>query len=281
MEEASVELLLGADLEHPSEMDLAGLGSACQVLRALRASRTRPLFDERRVVGRVVPVDGGFELESAQGRARLAGELGELASFAGRDVVAFGHAPSEGRFELRRVHEFKARTLELFTMTHCPYGRAAEKALLTHLSATAPNAESPRVEIRYILYEREGTDGARHIEALHGEDEIQETLVQLVVRDTYPWLHHEYVLQRCDSAEPWEALVRRIGLSDADVELVRTRIHDEREALLRAELDYATRTYGVRDGSPTYVWEGEIAPALNVVPGFGAVRIESPSSCSS
>lgn len=282
--EHTSNLLSLVDLDDLDPDSKLALRTAQSVNAKLAWSKANPIYDPLTLGGSLVADDGGIVLRTEQGVARVIGELAaELASFGGRDVVATGFVKTAGEMEVTRFAELKPDTLELFSMAHCPFGKRAERAVIEFLR-TLPERERPMLEVRYIFYEKPSADAgaAPTYTALHGEKEVHESLVQMLIRDLLPWMFHDYLLARVESDAPWQELAAKVGIAPDDVALIEQRAAAERDELIRAELDYATHRHAIRDGSPTYVWEGRVVQDVRSVSAFRSLTFDSPAAtCSS
>jgi len=283
MAEKSAELLGLTDVDNLGDDAKLALKTAQALNAKLAVAKQNPLYDPRTFAGKLVEHDGALELEAEEGRARIRGELSdELASWKDRSVVAAGYVKAAGELEVTHFVELKQNTLELFTMADCPYGKQAESSLIQYVRGLPKVRLPPQIEVRYIFYERPPSepDGKPTYWSLHGEKEIQETLVQILIRDMFPWLLQDYLLERTTSGAPWEEIAKKLGLGEADLDVIRIRAKDERDELIRAEYEYATKNFGIRDGSPAYVWEGRTVSDIRSLKAFEGLEFTSPT-CSS
>ncbi|MCD6417185.1 hypothetical protein J7M00_00170 [bacterium] len=73
--------------------------------------------------------------------------------------------------------------LELFVMSKCPYGARAETQLFNLISQHPEIAENIDIEIHYILnYDEEADNFA----SLHGKNEVDEDIRQMIIKKYYP-----------------------------------------------------------------------------------------------
>jgi len=85
----------------------------------------------------------------------------------------------------------------------------------------------------------------------------------MVIRDHYPALLKSYIRARAAALHtPWPLLAEQVGLSKMNIADIQGLITTQRQSLIRSEYDYATSRYAIFDGSPNYVWEGEIIREL-------------------
>lgn len=255
------------------DSDLAALSAESRVALALAKSvnaklteaRQRPQYAELTIAGTVKSVDKRFFLDTPKGGFELMGPVApNVAALVGRSIRATGSHRLPGGFELARFVERHVNTLEVFTMSQCPFGKRALASLIDRVRSE-PSA--PRLDVHYIFYRLDGAPaGSPQYTSLHGDAEIEEDLVQIVVRDTYPDRFQGYIVERSGSDAPWAEVLRKAGLGAAEEAYVRERITNERETLIAAEYAYVFGVHGIRDGSPTFVWESERIDDLNTLP---------------
>ncbi len=162
--------------------------------------------------------------------------------------------------------------LDVFVMSYCPFAQAAEAGLLNYLNAM-PAGQSFEIEIHYIFY-KTIQDGTIVYTCLHGEKEVQENLVQMMIRDLAPEYFHLYLLARIGSRAPWQELAAGVGLTQAEIEHIQTAIELLRDELIEREYAVTTQTYKIYDGSPAYVWNGERIKNLTDIGVFKDLQFE-------
>lgn len=252
---------------------------ARSVQTKLRAARENPVWDAVIVSGALARVDSTWVVRTDSGAVRL--DLSNMSpvapELAGRVVVAKGAVRKPDVVDVLRLFERKSNTLEVFVMSLCPFGRKTEKEILTRVQGAAPGA-APVVEVRYIFY-NETPGRGRSYASMHGEKEIAEDLVQIVIREDFPKAYHRYLLLRADSDEPWATLASRAGLDFSAIRRIEQRVRNERKALIDREYEYVAGTHDVYDRSPSYVWEGRVVRNLQSVPFF-ADAVRDSASCS-
>ncbi|HLP83399.1 MAG TPA: hypothetical protein VK157_03535, partial [Phycisphaerales bacterium] len=117
---------------------------------------------------------------------------------------------------------------------------------------------------------------------LHGESELRENLVQMVIRDTFPANFAAYVLARgADLHADWRVIAAAAGLTPAEAAVVDARMTSDRNALIAAEFEYVSQTLGVIDGSPSFFWESQRIGDLASVRAFEAIDLAASGSCGS
>ena len=116
--------------------------------------------------------------------------------------------------------------LDLFVMSHCPYGIEAELALLPYVKE---NQDKVNLNIYYIADEME--DGS--FESMHGVAEVDEDIRQLVISKLYPKQFYDYLLQRADNYynDNWKEPAGNLGIDINLVEQVSSK--EETKMLFR------------------------------------------------
>ncbi len=284
MNERTAEIVNAADIDDLAPKDRLALRVVQSVNAKISEARGRPIWDPVTLTGIVAERDGKLLLTAGDETREVLGEKApELRAALGKPVVATGLVEAPWKLTLTRFVERRDRVLELFTMSHCPFGRQAVGALIRHIQGFPSDGGAPRLEIRYIFYrEPPAEPGGRPVyTALHGEPELVENLLQMLLRDMYPpEVLQGYLLLRQQDAGDWERLVPELGLTGEHIEVLRERLALEREALIEAEYAYVSGTCGILDGSPTYAWEGEIVPDIRAIDAFASLDRLS-STCTS
>jgi hypothetical protein len=161
----------------------------------------------------------------------------------------------------------------------CPFGQSAETKLYSFLEGTNV-VQKPKLEIHYLFYKQQ-KDGRDLFTSLHGEDEITENLVQIVIRDRFPPLFEHYVRQRANGGHlPWRKLLEQVGLAKPTIDEIEATITSQRDSLIQAEYNFVTGQYGIYDGSPSYVWESERVMDLAKIEPFKGLSGFSGEPCS-
>ncbi|MBL7206132.1 MAG: thioredoxin domain-containing protein [Candidatus Aenigmarchaeota archaeon] len=159
-------------------------------------------------------------------------------------------------------------TVELFVMTHCPYGTQSEKGIIPTLKTLGDSVDA---KIRFVHY------------FMHGDKEEQETYRQVCIREDQPEKFLAYLecfLEDDDSS-------RCLSETGIDTEVLSTCMENS-AADYYAQDSAISEGYGVR-GSPTLVVNGQIAnsarssaaylaticSAFNVVPENCAAKLSS------
>lgn len=137
--------------------------------------------------------------------------------------------------EIKSVAKSDKPVVELFIMTHCPFGTQAEKGILPALSSIGSKAD---VKIRFVHY------------FMHGDKEEQETYQQLCIREEQKDKFVKYLqcfLEASDSA----GCLTKTGIDKTKLDAC---IKDKAKAYYAADSELSKK-YGVQ-GSPTLVING-------------------------
>ncbi|MEA3306156.1 MAG: hypothetical protein U9Q34_00020 [Elusimicrobiota bacterium] len=108
----------------------------------------------------------------------------------------------------------KPRTLELFTMSQCPYGVMAENSLMEAVEKKLI-APKTKVKIRYIADGSKGKDGKINFKSLHGPAEWEENVRQLFIAEKFPDKLFAYLTERNKNVKStqWEVAAKAAGIS--------------------------------------------------------------------
>lgn len=213
--------------------------------------------------------------------------VASLRSLVGKRAIIKGYVKSPGAIDLVSAAPVLENTLELVVMSQCPFGVKAADAVIEYLKSpgnlTAGAATPPSLSIRYLFYKRheQGSDGKPQIIwwSLHGEGEVEENLVQIVIRDTFADRFRDYVQRRAHSpTAAWQDLASQVGFAANEIAMIAGHIKDNRAKIIESEHVYVSTTLGVNDGSPTFAWESQIVTSVNKVPVFKAIDL-SKGSC--
>jgi hypothetical protein len=278
--EKSIGVLKSIDPENLNSNAKMAFKVVKSLAEKLEYTQKNPIWDIVKYSGRVFEENGLWFIKGAQGSYQIVGnKLEELRKINSRDIIAYGFVKVKDQIEITRFVERKDNTLEVFVMSSCPFAQQAEWSIINFLKDYSEKSK-PTVEIHYILYEKKG-NGHEIFTSLHGEEEVGEDLVQIVIRDVYSKFFYAYLLGRVrDPNIPWDKLSATIGLNHEEIVSIKHTIANERERLLQKEHDYVTGTYGIYDGSPAFVWEGEKTTDIGKVVAFKGLSISSAQDCS-
>jgi len=122
--------------------------------------------------------------------------------------------------------------VELFIMTHCPYGTQAEKGFLPAVKALGGSVDA---KIRFVHY------------FMHGDEEEAETYTQICIREEQSTKFYDYLecfLEDSDSAR----CLTKVGINKANLDIC---VKDKAKDYYADDSDLSNK-YGVQ-GSPTLV----------------------------
>jgi len=275
--EKSLEVVRAVSPDNLSPDDKTALKVMKSLADKTDAARNNPVRDEIKISGMISEENGSLFISGPGFRHTVTGKHTEAIKerMNGKSVVMHGVVKVRDQIEATRVLVRKKNTLEVFVMSQCPFARKAETSLIS-FTDTLPDDQKPDISIRYIFYFRDNKFGS-----MHGEPEVMENLVQMLVRDDFREHFHPYLLRRNeDGKTPWQELAKEIGMSDEAVQGIGDKIAAEREKLIRAEYNYAAGTYGITDRSPTYVWESEIIPDIRKIGMFEGLVFSTEEKCS-
>jgi hypothetical protein len=130
--------------------------------------------------------------------------------------------------------------LEVYTMSLCPYGQQALKQLIGRVRNEGLKIS---LKVRYITKFRK-----YGIDSLHGDDEIDENIKQLIIQKYYPDKFFDYLLARQGST--FEKAAKKSSLDEKSV----SDKQAEGRKLLEDDAERA-KTLGIAS-SPTFLFEG-------------------------
>ncbi len=275
----TMKVVQGMDPAHIDPNDQSALLAIKSLSKKLEVARKNPVWDPVQLSGKVVLEGTNCLLQSKQGSIQLVGDqLEQLKTRNGKAIAADGLIKVSGQLEVTHFLDKRENTLEVFVMGLCPFAQQAELALYQHLSQT--NTHRPiNLELHYILY-RQKQDGKEVFTSLHGEEEITEDLVQIVMRDRCsPWLRPYVVRRATGDKAPWRTVAENAGVPPEVVAEIESTITKDRDTLLQAEYDYVFGQHRISDNSPTYVWEGERLQDIHQLNGFESLDTSSQQQC--
>ena len=273
--EKSAELVKAVDVDNLDAKSKLALATMKSLNEKVAYAQENPLYDPVRLSGFVLEEDGVLFIEGQQGKYQATGNhLEELEKRKGKRVIAVGHIKVKDQIDVAAFLDMKVNTLELFVMSLCPFSKKAEAFILDFLDSY-PGKPKPSLEVHYIFYRRDDGDSVIY-SSLHGEKEINENLIQMVIRDKYPNFYHDYLLERISNNNiQWVKLAKSVGMAKKDIQSIKRTIEAERRTLIQQEYDYVTGTYQIYDGSPTYVWECERVADIRQVEAFEGLKLSS------
>ena len=154
--------------------------------------------------------------------------------------------------------------VELFVMTHCPYGTQAEKGIIPALKALGSKIDGT---IRFVHY------------FMHGDKEEQETYAQVCIREEQPTKFLDYLSCFLEASDSVACLTR----SGIDKTKLNTCISNGNAKKYYDADAVLSQGYGVQ-GSPTLVINGVESKAgrdsQSYLSGVCAAFNNAPSECS-
>ncbi len=112
----------------------------------------------------------------------------------------------------------KKALVELYVMSHCPYGVQAENGLFPALNALGGDVD---LSLAYIADETPGADGKPAVfNSMHGPKEAEEDMRQLCARKIYPVKWLDYALARnTEINSDWKPAALKAGLDPQQLEI--------------------------------------------------------------
>ena len=278
--EKTMKLVQSLDLNSIDPNQKIALEAIKSLTLKMEHAQKNPVWDSLKISGVVLQDGTNWVIQAKDDKFKIVGNKTQsLSSKIGKPVVADGFVKMAGQFEVTRFVEKKQNTLELFVMSLCPFGQRAETALYSFLERTNINP-APNLEIRYIFY-RQQKDGQEVFAAMHGESEITENLVQIVIRDQFQQSFKTYLrLRTTNGSLPWPAVASEAGLGQDAIAEIEKTIVSQRYSLIRKEYDYVSGQHEVLDGSPSYVWESERVTDLKSIDEFSGMEDSAHGNCS-
>lgn len=273
----SIELIQSLDTDSLSREGKQALRTIQTLSVKLEQADAQPIWDTVRVAGQWQDSAQELYLKTVHHSYRLTGAAAPaMMESKNRDVVVTGFVKVAGEIEVVGTIPRKLNTLELFTMSQCPYGQAALARILEAIASDSGQVR-PRLDVRFIFYRDESTG---QFSSLHGESEIQENLVQIVLRDRFPTSFPAYLSTRLGDAKvPWDSLVRQSGLTERQVSDIDRILKSDRQKLIQSEYEYVAGACRVHDGSPAYFWESVRVTDPGQIAALGHL-LDTTESCS-
>ena len=278
--EKSVSILKNIDIDNIDAKGKIAMKVAKSLSSKIDYAQKNPIWNLENISGKIIEESNEWFINGEKGKYKITGILvDELKGYKETPIVAYGFVKVKGQIEVTKFIKKRVNTLELFVMSLCPFGQKAEKAVIDFLE-NYTSSPKPLLEIHYLFYKKDGKENGAFT-SLHGDEEVAENLLQIVIRDKYPEFFFKYIIRRArDNDIPWFKLVEDIGLNYKDIQIITNVVEDEREELIQKEYDYASKTYGIYDGSPTYVWESKRVSSLGNIEYFHGLESSSSESCS-
>jgi hypothetical protein len=277
--EKAVSLMREINLQNIDPTGRIAIQAITSLSQKLEFAQKNPVWTKVKVAGTITPQGTNWVIQTADGTLAVVGtNRSAVSGWAGRRVVADGFVKTPGQFEPTRLIEQRTNTVELFVMSFCPFGQRAETKLLGFLKSTNFVA-APKLEIHYLFYKQQ-KDGMDVYTSLHGEDEVTENLVQMILRDNFSTQFEPYLRLRASSGDvPWQKLLAQMGWTNPAIDGLEATIASQRDRLIQTEYDYVVGQYGITDGSPSYVWEGQRVMDLTKLERFKALKDFTGEAC--
>lgn len=143
--------------------------------------------------------------------------------------------------------------LALFVMSQCPYGVKAETAVISALRNESA-AKDLKLKLHFIVGRETDAQGNPSFSSLHGDQELQENIRQMIIQKYYPEKLIPYLEVRNTDykADNWEAVATQVGIDPASI----SQHLSEGPQLLESEYEL-TQTLGIQ-ASPSYMFENSI-----------------------
>jgi len=251
------------------------LSSVSQKLDHALANPNRKLI---RVAGIVHKNDSLIYLTTKENEiALLTGKINDkFKDYFGKPIIFSGWVNADRSIEFVDFIEQKLNTLEVYTMSMCPFGQQAILSLLNYWDKEALHSNL-KLEVRYIFYKKQDT----YI-ALQGEGEIIENLVQITIRDKYSNYFFSYLRKRIENKnDSWENVALFVGLKKDDIKQITQTINASRNSIIDREYDYVANKNHVLDNSPTFLWESQRVNNIKTIKGFEEFDASSSGNCNS
>jgi hypothetical protein len=271
----SIELIKVVDLNNPSPNDKITLSAIATLSGKLDFSLKNPIWDIQKLTGIVTKQGDSIIIKTNDNKLLLSGEkVNEANSLINKHVVLTGYRKEPGKIELTSIFEKELNTLDLFVMSQCPYGTKAVSSVLERLDKL-PETEKFNLRIKYIFYKKND-----QLVSLHGESEITENCVQMILRDNYPDIFIRYLkLRMIFPDHEWKSILKSLDVSDSVISKIEIEVVANRKSLIQREYEYTSTHFPDINASPTYVWESEIVKNPNDIPGLSGKMTVSQEKC--
>jgi len=289
MAEKTTQLVAVLDIDKLSDQEKTAYRVTRSVNEKLKAAADKPVFTPVRLDGTGVKLPDGMlgfrvtpggETLLVVGKS-LDGAPAALAAAAGKPMVVEGVIKKAGEIELSAAFDARPGALEVFVLSQCPYGKSAEKAIIERLRERASTQNQaggsaeiiPQVDFRYLFIPVYQSNPPAFT-CLHGEGEVVENLVQMVIRDQFERVFFDYLLKRASSDAAWEELAKDVGLDEVAIATIEANLTQRRGELIAAEYAYVTAR-NVPLASPTYMLGGRIVKDPQTVPLLKGITVQA------
>ena len=173
--------------------------------------------------------------------------------------------------------------LDLYVMSHCPFGVQAENAVLPAVKALGKHVD---FALHFIANEDPGAAGAARFRSLHGQPEVEENIRQLCAMKHFPQQYLDFILERNvgnAKGPDWQAAAKTVGIEPAPIEACATG--EEGAALLsdsiqRSQARQASASPTIHlDGRPYSGPRGVRSITLAVCDALSAKGLPLPEAC--
>jgi len=144
------------------------------------------------------------------------------------------------------INKTEEPILEAFVVSQCPFGVQMQR-ILNEMVKNIPQLAS------YIRVEYMGAIEGGKITAMHGDEEAQENLRQICLREEQPNNFWAYIDCYIKEGEVDSCL----GIAQVDVSSLTSCLTDENRGLVYAQEDFANTSKYEVTGSPTLILDGE------------------------
>ena len=246
-----------AKAEPANENVVSALDVVNALLEKVNEAKADPRTIVQNIAGQLTQQNNNWSITTEAGSYTIIGDkVDGLVGFAGKDIVARGLLPVADELQLLSFIEKKENLLELFVMSQCPIALQVEQSLFDYLD-NYTEENKPQLDIRYIFYGQQEA-GQTQFSSLHGEPEIHENLIQMLIRDRHAAFFMPYLKMRLqDSSSPWGKILAELSLDATAIEAIAQAVVNERDALIHTEYAYVMGQHQVADGSPTFIWESQ------------------------
>lgn len=289
--EKSVELLKIVNLEAMTDTERSAVKTMQSLNIKIAQSLANPIWPTMTVTD-VCEQDGpDYFVGHGPRRHRLVGPRAQAAqAVVGNDVIVNGTAQPDRTLVVNWLRPVRQETLEVVVTSHCVHGLALLRAVYAAMQASSEGPPEVHVVPRYLFFRTTSDQSSQQQPgqpvpptwtSIHGQAEVDENLLQMVIRDLFPENFKQYFLSRAENADTaWVEAAKRAGLSDSDVQHVIQKIASERDSMIEAEFEYVSNTLQTTDGSPTIFWESQRIDHIAQVPAFRRLEVGS-SKCES
>lgn len=260
----SMEFLKTINIDSAIPVEKVTIASLSALSIKLDEALKNPVWEVRKIAGTLSKDKELFFVSSNNNKTELTGKLKSgLQNLTGQKVIVTGSIKEPGKIEMTSISVLKGKTLELFIMSQCPYGI---QALNYVFGKTDSLSEKNQInfEVHYIF-----SKNGNNYTSLHGEQEIVENLVQIVIRDNYPKFFAKYLKQRISNPSvSWEQIATNLKMDKDIIRQIDDEITDNRIPIIQTEFSYMMDNFQQINASPTFVWESEIVNNFDEIPGF-------------